>query len=146
MKKILFIAIMLAVVSNCYSQIDTLRQRMVSMNDTYEKPYKVGSVYYEKDEQTPFTGVLYGKYSNGKYLSIQEYKNGIGNGIWINYYENGNRKEVGTYKNNLVEGAIKQYYKDGTLKAEGTYKHWRKKVGTWTYYNKDGSIQKKKSY
>ncbi len=144
--KILHYLLLFAFASTAFGQIDTLSQKMVSMQDTYQKPYKVGSVYYEKNSQTPYTGVLYGKFSNGKYLSIQEYENGIGNGTWANYYENGNRKEVGTYKNNLVEGPVKQYREDGSLKAEGTYKHWRKKVGIWRYYDAKGKLMKETDF
>jgi len=128
------------------AQIDTVGQKMVSMSDTYQKPYKVGGVYYKKNDTTPYTGVLYGKYENGKYLSIQEYKNGVGNGTWINYYSNGNLKEVGTYRDNRVEGPVKQYYENGKLKAEGTYAHWRKKVGLWKYYNKEGIFVRSATY
>jgi antitoxin component YwqK of YwqJK toxin-antitoxin module len=128
------------------AQIDTLNQEMVSMSATYQKPYKVGGVYYKMNEKTPFTGVLYGKYDNGKYLSIQEYKNGIGNGTWVNYYENGELKEIGTYRDNRVEGPITQFHKNGSIKAKGTYAHWRKKVGTWKYYSKEGLLEKTESY
>ncbi|WP_343762742.1 hypothetical protein [Gangjinia marincola] len=110
------------------------------MNDTYTTSYRVGRVYYEKGSKIPFTGVLYGKYSNGNYLSIQEYTNGVGNGKWVNYYDSGELKEVGTYVDNRVEGPYVLYYLNGNKKAEGKYKHWKIKVGEWTYYNEDGSV------
>ena len=128
------------------AQIDTLNQEMVPMSATYQKPYKVGGIYYKRNEKTPFTGILYGKYDNGKYLSIQEYKNGIGNGTWVNYYENGQIKEVGTYRDNRVEGPITQFYENGRIKSEGTYAHWRKKVGTWKFYSKEGLLEKTETY
>lgn len=145
MKKIsMFLAL---TIGHCaYAQIDTLGQKMVAMQDTYQKPYEVGTVYYEKNSQKPYTGVLYGTYANGNYLSIQEYKNGVGNGTWINYYENGVRKEVGTYINNLVEGPVTQYREDGSLKATGHYKHWRKKVGIWRYYDAKGNVREQIDY
>jgi len=132
--------------ASAFGQIDTLSQKMVAMQDTYQKPYKVGSVYFEKNSQQPFTGVLYGKFSNGKYLSIQEYEDGVGNGTWINYYENGNLKEVGTYRKNLVEGPVKQYREDGSLRAKGQYKHWRRKVGVWKYYDTQGNLIEQTDY
>jgi antitoxin component YwqK of YwqJK toxin-antitoxin module len=129
-----------------FAQIDTLNQEMVSMSATYQKPYEVGGVYYKKNEKTPFTGVLFGKYENGQYLSIQEYKNGIGNGTWVNYYENGQLKEIGTYRDNRVEGPIKQFYDNGKLKAEGTYAHWRKKVGLWKFYDRKGKLVRSETF
>ncbi|MBC8755054.1 hypothetical protein H2O64_10250 [Kordia sp. YSTF-M3] len=129
-----------------FSQIDTLQQKMVPMSSTYQKPYKVGSVYYQNNSNKPFTGILYGKFENGNYLTLQEYKNGVGNGTWINYYKNGNLKEVGTYVENRVEGPISEYYENGMLKASGQFKHWRKKVGVWKLYHKDGTFDKTIDY
>lgn len=143
---ILLSLIALFYIENTRAQIDTLNQEMVSMSATYQEPYDVGGIYYKRNEKTPFTGILYGKYDNGKYLSIQEYKNGIGNGTWVNYYENGQLKEVGTYRDNRVEGPITQFYENGSKKAEGTYAHWRIKVGSWKYYSEDGRLEKTVTY
>lgn len=128
------------------AQIDTTDRKMTAMSETYQKPFKVGSVYFEKGSDKPFNGVLYGKYKNGNYLSIQEYEDGVGNGKWVNYYEDGTLKEIGTYNNNLVEGPIVQFHPNGNKKAEGNYKHWRKKVGTWKYYDPNGSLIETKTY
>jgi antitoxin component YwqK of YwqJK toxin-antitoxin module len=141
MKKLLILCLPgLFCITNLQAQIDTVNQEMVSMGDTYQKRYKVGGVYYKSDETTPFTGVLYGKYSNGKYLSIQEYKNGIGNGAWVNYYPSGQLREVGTYRDNRVEGPYKEYYENGNLKAKGNFAHWKIKVGLWKFYDSDGKL------
>lgn len=144
--KILLLLTILSASLNSQGQIDTLKQRMVPMSSTIEKPYKVGSVYYKSNEKTPYTGVLYGKYNNGNYLTLQEYKNGIGNGKWVNYYKDGTIMEIGNYHNNRVEGSIKQYHENGKLKAEGTYKHWKKKVGIWIYYDTNGNTIRKINY
>jgi len=140
MKTIIIMATLTTISFIGYSQIDTTKQRMVSMKNTIEKPYKVGSIYYKKGESKPYTGALYGKYKNGKYLTIQEYKNGVGNGLWVNYYEDGTLKEIGTYVDNRIEGPIRQYHPNGNIKAIGTYKHWKKKIGVWKYYDEDGNL------
>lgn len=121
-------------------QIDTLNRNMISMSETIEKPYKVGSVYFKKGATKPYTGILYGKFENGNYLTIQEYVDGIGNGKWVNYYSDGTLKEIGTYRDNLVEGPIRQFHPNGKLKAKGNYKHWKRKVGTWEYFDTDGQL------
>ncbi|NER11318.1 MORN repeat variant [Muriicola jejuensis] len=147
MKKIVFLsAAVICGLAEVTAQIDTLNREMVSMSATYQKPYTVGGVYYKQKDTVPFTGVLYGKYPNGKYLSIQEYKNGIGNGTWVNYYENGNLKEIGTYRDNRVEGPIRQYHENGKLKAEGMYAHWRRKVGLWKFYDLQGKLLRTITY
>lgn len=128
------------------AQIDTLNRKMVPMSQTNERPYKIGSIYFKKGETEPFTGVLFGKYDNGNYLTLQEYEEGIGNGKWVNYYKDGTLKEVGTYRDNLVEGPILQYHPNGNLKAKGNYKHWKKKIGIWKYYDTSGKLVKTASY
>ncbi|WP_445383068.1 toxin-antitoxin system YwqK family antitoxin [Robiginitalea sp. IMCC43444] len=102
--------------------------------------------YYLKGEDTPYTGILYGKHPNGQVSSWQEYVDGVGQGQWINYYDNGNYKEIGFYNQNRVEGPIRKFYEDGSLKAEGTYKDWRVKIGEWKYFNTDGSLKKTVDY
>lgn len=118
--------------------IDTKSQSMVAMSETTQEPYEVGTKYFAKNATKPYTGILYGKHANGNYSTMQEYKNGIGNGVWINYFATGKVEEKGTYVDNRVEGPTEQYYPNGKLKAKGTYKHWRKKVGEWIYYDENG--------
>lgn len=121
------------------SEAETKRE--VSMANATGKRTEGIYRYYAKDEDKPFTGILFSKYSNGNYSSWQEYVDGVGQGKWINYYENGNYKEIGYYNNNLVEGPIKKYYENGILKAEGNYKDWRIKIGKWNYFDKNGDLE-----
>jgi antitoxin component YwqK of YwqJK toxin-antitoxin module len=110
----------------------------VSMKEVSGKNIDGVYRYYKEGADEPYSGVLYSSFPNGQTDSWQEYKEGVGQGKWINYYKNGKIKEIGNYENNLVQGSIKKYYENGNLKAEGTYKDWRIKVGVWTYYNSDG--------
>lgn len=118
MKKLfVFFTFLIAFNFSSFAQIDTTNREMISMADTYQKRKDGAYSYFEKGEDKPYDGVLFGKYENGNYLSIQEYKNGIGEGTWINYYENGNLKEVGTYQKNKVAEPIKKYYSSGKIKV-----------------------------
>lgn len=84
--KTLFIFIFIALTYYFSSaQTVTNSQEMAPMSDTYQKAYKLGSVYYKTGTNTPFTGILYGKYDNGNYQTMQEYVAGVGNGKWIDY-------------------------------------------------------------
>ena len=132
--------------SSSFAQIDTANQEMVSMADTYQKQKDGAFRYFKNGEEKPYDGVLFGKYENGNYLSIQEFKNGIGEGTWTNYYENGNLKEVGTYQKDKVAGPIQKFYPSGKLKAKGNYREWRIRVGEWIYYDEQGKIIKKENY
>jgi antitoxin component YwqK of YwqJK toxin-antitoxin module len=90
--------------------------------------------------------VLYGKYANGNYMTMQEYKNGVGNGKWIDFDPMGNKICEGTYMDNRVEGPVKFYYEDGSLKSEGQFLHWKKPIGKWTYYDKAGNVVHRMTY
>tara|TARA_R110002072_G_scaffold160767_3_gene312172 strand:+ start:781 stop:1170 length:390 start_codon:yes stop_codon:yes gene_type:complete len=116
------------------------KKQMVSMAETYQKPYKLGAVYYKKGTSTPFTGILYGKYDNGNLMTTQEYVNGVGNGKWADYDPLGNKVCEGTYENNKVEGPVKFFYEDGSLKSAGQYLDWKKPIGLWKYYDKEGNL------
>lgn len=122
------------------AQTEVKGQEMVPMYDTYQKAYKLGSVYYKTGTKIPYTGVLYGKYDNGNYQTMQEYVDGIGNGKWIDFNPEGVKECEGTYVDNRVEGPVKFFYEDGSLKSEGQYLHWKKPIGQWKYYDKAGNV------
>ena len=122
------------------AQTETTNQKMVSMSDTYQKAYKLGSVYYEIGTNKPYTGVLYGTYDNGKLMTTQDYVDGIGNGKWTQYDPYGNKECEGTYIDNRVEGPVTFFYEDGSIKSKGQYAHWKQPIGKWTYYDKQGKI------
>jgi antitoxin component YwqK of YwqJK toxin-antitoxin module len=124
----------------CVAQIDTINREIESMSATYQKAYRLGSVYYKTGTNTPFTGILYGKYNNGNYQTMQEYVNGVGNGKWVDFNPEGIKECEGTYKDNRVEGPVTFFYEDGSIKSEGQYLHWKKPIGLWKYYNKKGNL------
>ncbi len=110
------------------------------MNDTYQKAYKLGSMYYKTGTDIPFTGVLFGKYDNGNYQTMQEYVDGVGNGKWTDFNPEGIKECEGTYKDNRVEGPVTFFYEDGSVKSMGQYLHWKRPIGKWKYYDKKGNL------
>lgn len=145
MKKTILIGLLL-ITTTLFCQEKINGKVAIAMSDTYQKAYKLGSVYYKNGTKEPFTGILYGKYDNGNLKTVQEYVNGIGNGKWIDYDPLGNKICEGTYKDNLVEGPVKFYYEDGNLKAEGQYLHWKRPIGLWKYYDKNGKVVHRETY
>ena len=119
---------------------DTTDQRMLPMSATTQRLADEGYRYYEAGSREPYTGILYGKYENGEFLSVQEYVDGIGNGFWIDFDPMGRMECKGTYINNRVEGPVTFYYESGAIKARGQYRHWKRKIGKWTYYNEAGEV------
>ena len=73
-------------------------------------------------------------------LSVQQFENGVGNGIWINYDPEGNKECQGTYINNRVEGPVIFYYENGSVKSTGQYRDWKRPIGLWTYYDRKGKV------
>ena len=63
----------------------------------------------------------YSEYENGKLRSVESYKNGVRDGVWVVWYENGRKKE---------EGIIR----DGV------------ETGEWTYWDEKGNITEVKNF
>jgi antitoxin component YwqK of YwqJK toxin-antitoxin module len=120
---------------------------MVSMNDVkvnYGAPF--GQRYYEKGSSSPYTGWLSARYDNGKLESISQYKDGYGNGLWMNFDPDGNIESQGTLVNNKTIGPAKLFYEDGSVKASGEYVHVKNKVGWWYFYNRQGKVVSKRFF
>lgn len=120
---------------------------MVSMNDasvTYGGKY--GQQYFKEGSDTPYTGWLCARYDNGELESISQVVNGYGNGIWINYDPDGKKESQGTLVNNRTIGLAKEFYEDGSTKAEGNFEHFRRKVGWWKFYDREGNVVSKRRF
>ena len=119
---------------------DTTQQAFAPMTATYQRAADYGSRYYLRGADTAFTGILYGRYDNGELMTIQEYEDGLGNGSWVQFNPDGTKSEQGTYRSNRVEGPVVRYYEDGSVKARGQYLHWKRPIGDWTYYDRQGRV------
>lgn len=125
---------------------DTTRQKQVPMSQTYQRPAPEGSRYFERGSSQPYTGLLYGRYANGRYQTIQQYKDGLGNGYWIDFDPEGNKECQGTYRANRVEGPVTFFYENGRIKSQGRYRHWKQPIGEWVYYDKQGHVAHRMTY
>jgi antitoxin component YwqK of YwqJK toxin-antitoxin module len=75
----------------------------------------------------PYTGFLCARYDNGQLDNVQQFKDGIGNGVWINYNPDGSKESEGTYVNNKTEGPATLFYEVESIKAKGNYVHLKNK-------------------
>ena len=146
MKRTALLIFALLIANNTFSQSTKNDTKLVAMSDTYQKAYKLGAKYYEVGSNIPFTGILYGRYDNGNYMTMQEYVDGIGNGTWIDFDPYGRKVCEGTYKDNRVEGPVTFYYEDGSIKSKGQYLHWKQPIGKWIYYDKEGNVVSTMTY
>ncbi len=146
---VLFTSLFFLMTAAACGQDKTIRvvdsTQMYSMQATQVK-YEDGPKYYLKNADKPFTGFLYARYDNGQLASVQQFENGVGNGIWINYDPDGRKECQGTYINNRVEGPVTFYYEDGSIKSKGQYREWKRPIGLWIFYDRQGNEVSKIQY
>ena len=112
MKNLGIIIIMLITLIGC-------NEKEINFNKLQHK----NGLFYEIENQKPFTGKSKDSYANGHLKAEINYKNGEFEGPYKSYYENGHLNAEGNYKNGQLEGPYKGYYENGQLKAEGNYKN-----------------------
>jgi len=96
-------------------------------------------------------------YPDGKLKSTSLFRNGILEGISLEYSADGQIEKAIEYRkgNRIGEGLVledgsrdgpwKEYYPGGAVKAEGVYDKGKKK-GKWTYYHSNGRIEQTGKY
>lgn len=72
--------------------------------------------------------------------SVTIYKNGLAEGVYVEYYLDGQKKMETTYVGGNMEGTATWYYADGRINIIGAFQH-AVKHGKWTYYTADGKIK-----
>lgn len=140
-----FSALVLSFQSQGQAEISFDSTSMYSMQETYVK-YDDGQRYYILGSDQPYTGFLFAKYDNGELEALQQFVDGRGNGIWIDYDPDGRKVSQGTYRNNKTEGPAMLFYEDGSVKAKGDYMHVKKKIGWWTFYDRQGNIVSRRKF
>lgn len=71
--------------------------------------------------------------------------NGRREGLWIAYYENGTKWSESYYVDGLRDGHNLSFYPNGRIRYIGEYKQ-DVKVGTWKFYNDDGTLATEETY
>ena len=84
-------------------------------------------------------GIIRHWYTNGQIESEETYVDGVKGGPGAICRPNGRIKSTYSYRNNKLNGEMISYYNNGQNSVEGKYSNGRK-VGLWTYYNLDGTI------
>lgn len=80
-------------------------------------------VYYEVNNQKPFSGKFFSNYSNGKIEEEGSLKKGVLNGKFISYYRNGQIRIEGRYNSGLINGNYKTFYENGENKTSLNFKN-----------------------
>jgi antitoxin component YwqK of YwqJK toxin-antitoxin module len=87
-----------------------------------------------------FTGVWINYYVNGQRSHEIQYRNGQSLGTSTTFHSNGSKAVV---QHRAAEGADGEeigYFRSGAVAYRGPYSR-NQQVGTWVWYNEDGSVQ-----
>lgn len=88
----------------------------------------------------------YAKRNEKNIKSIISYKNGLKDGIFIDYYYGGSKtKKIENYKNGKKNGEFTNFYENGNIKSKEYYKN-SIKDGKHTYYQIDGKLESELIY
>ena len=85
-------------------------------------------------------------YKNGQKASEMNFEEGKSNGTWTEWYENEQKKSETIWKDGkLTDGFRPSWYENGQKKEEINFKDG-KRNGFATFYNMDGTVERRESY
>jgi len=87
-----------------------------------------------------FTGVWVTYFLNGQKSHEIHYKDGLNFWEFTSFRPDGSKCVVQHYNSSGCDGEDTGYYPSGKINYRGCYKSG-KQVGTWTWYNEDGSVK-----
>ncbi len=90
-------------------------------------------------------GIYISWYGNGQNMEKGAFKKGKLHGLGVEWYENGQKRSEVTYKNGNLDGTWTEWYENEQKKSEGTYKNG-KKNGMWTEWDQDGKKLQSENY
>ena len=105
------------------------------------KLVKRGGMIYERDSETPFTGVMVKNHENRQKAIESTYIDGKQEGLATTWYENGQKWSEATYKDGKREGLMTGWYDTGQKAIEATYKDGE--LVSETKWDKEGNEIKK---
>lgn len=85
-------------------------------------------------------------YDNGNLITEVNYSNGKKEGEVINYYKGGKIKGKLTYLHNKQVGPFSLYFENEKLGSEGFFTNEGKKTGIWKNYFADGTLNEEIDY
>jgi hypothetical protein len=94
---------------------------------------------------TNFSGIWITYFVDGQKSHEIHYEGGKYHGEVISYNPDGTKGVVQHYDHHIAEGADTGFFPSGRTNYQGIY-NLGKQVGTWTWYNEDGSMKSTKDY
>ncbi len=85
-------------------------------------------------------------YDNGQVkIEGKKNKDGLKHGIWVSFFENGEKMSESNFKNGVNDGYSMVWQPNGLVHYFGSYRAG-KKVGEWTFYDKEGKVKNVENY
>lgn len=117
-----------------------------------DKTVTRNELFYEINQQEPFSGKIVEKHPNGQLKYEMELVDGKPDGKTTEYYENGQVKQIYNFKDGKPSGEYKSYAQNGQVIEEGEYtfeeipnddktakaRFREAKIGKWTVYFENG--------
>lgn len=100
---------------------------------------------YEVNQEKPFTGLSFTKYSNEQFKEKGRYKKGLQSGLWEYFTKQGQLTKSIEYKNGKRNGESKEYTNKGAIRTEANYKKDNLHGKMITYYS-NGQVKRKENY
>jgi antitoxin component YwqK of YwqJK toxin-antitoxin module len=97
---------------------------------------------YEDDRKT---GPWKRWHKNAKLLSTASFKDGELEGRFQAWHDNGERREESEFKAGVKIGAYREWHANGQPACEGTIDGTGKPTGEWKYWQRDGSVDDKRT-
>ena len=115
-----------------------------SQNNTGSSVETDTTVLVTEDVTTSNKTVEY--HPNGN-IKMEGQLNEIGerDGLWIAYYEDGTKWSESYYINGIRDGHSLSFFPNGQVRYIGEYRN-DEKVGTWKFYNEDGSLATEETF
>jgi antitoxin component YwqK of YwqJK toxin-antitoxin module len=110
-----------------------------------EKVSYNNSIAYDKELNTPITGIVREYSDSGVLLSETSYKEGKKDGVAKGYFDSGALLIERHFRNGGIVGVVKMYHENGVLAKEQTFKDG-KMNGLETKYYKSGKLQQETVY
>ena len=90
--------------------------------DSILAPHFVRRKVIVKSTGRLFTGWTKDMYDDGQIERLVQYKDGLKEGIWIEWYPTGKRRSESNFKGGKQDGFWTYWYENGQKKSEHTYK------------------------
>ena len=82
---------------------------------------------------------------NGKLLETGPYHQGMKNGKWSFYNERNKLARVQNFKDDIQDGAFVEYYPNGKKNYQGAFSD-REKIGIWSWWDTTGKLVRRVEY